>query len=89
VWEFKDRITYSEVYTLVMPKIVHVQVHGIASPLSIKADEVKEELTGSSPAYRLKLMLAGSPVGEFKMDAVDGWWIEESDKSSGPGVMAL
>jgi hypothetical protein len=78
-WDLRyAKVAFAIVYTLAMSKIIRVQVHGVETALSISADEVKEEMTpsGTEP-IRLKLTLAGKPVGEFKTAIVDGWWIEE------------
>ena len=78
VWRFeRDDTVYLEVYTLAMAKFVHVQVHGVDASVKIAADEVKEEMSGVSVPHRLKLALGGKPVGEFKFDCIDGWWIED------------
>ncbi len=77
-WRFKDgNTTYSEEYTLAMPKIVYVQIHGVDHPARIEADEVKEEMGKADPVHRLLLSLDKKPVGEFKFEAVDGWWIRD------------
>jgi hypothetical protein len=69
---------YSEEYTLAMAKFVCVQVRGVEKPAKVAADEVKEEMGGAaSPPHRLKLLLGGKPVGEFKFDNIDGWWTED------------
>jgi hypothetical protein len=79
VWRFREHGTiYSEEYTLAMAKFVYVQVRGVEKPAKVAADEAKEELGGAaSPPHRLKLLLGGKPVGEFKFDSIDGWWIED------------
>jgi hypothetical protein len=59
-------------------KFVYVQVRGVEKPAKVAADEAKEELGGAAnPPHRLKLLLGGKPVGEFKFDNIDGWWIED------------
>ena len=89
-WDLKGpEPVYSAVYTLVMAKIVHVQIHGVDMALSIRADKVEEGMTNHVPPNRLSLSPNGVLVGEFKTDLVDGWWIEETEKSSGPGDVAL
>ncbi len=87
IFDFKGQKTiYSEAYTLSMSKIIHVQIHGVDTPLAIRADKAEEELTAGSPPIRLKLSLKGTLVGEFKGEAVDGWWIEESDEPPSPAA---
>lgn len=87
MWCFKELQTdYSEEYTLVMAKMIQVQIHGVENAVSVRADQAKEEMTGVNPVQRLVLSLNGVIVGDFKSEAVDGWWI---DDAAGPGAMAL
>ncbi|HLJ29650.1 MAG TPA: hypothetical protein VKY85_23275 [Candidatus Angelobacter sp.] len=65
--------TRSDIYTLDMPKFVYVLTRA-ESPARVRADKV--EKTGS-PQNLLKLKLGDEEIGEFKSDAVVGWWIED------------
>jgi hypothetical protein len=61
-----------------MPRMIRVQIRGVDQPLSIRADKAEEKVgETASPSHRLKLSLAGTEVGEFVFDQIDGWWIEE------------
>jgi hypothetical protein len=81
VWDFTGPTRgagYAHVYTFGMSKIIRVQIHGVDTPLSIRADEAKEEVTSSGiEPTRLKFISEGKTVGDFKVAVVDGWWIEE------------
>jgi hypothetical protein len=77
-WDFRGVGTaYSEVYTFAMAKLISVQLRGVEKAIQIRADEAKEEITGGPTPHLLRLILDGKPVGEFKYEFVDGWWIEE------------
>ena len=61
-----------------MAKTVHIQIHGAEKPLAIRDDEIKETQPGGVGEPKiLTLSIGGTPIGEFKGSAVDGWWIEE------------
>jgi hypothetical protein len=74
-----DQITITDkrVYTFAMPKCVYVQVRGVEKALRIQADEAEKKGIPGTSDFMLTIKLADKPVGEFKADLVDGWWIQD------------
>ena len=69
-------VTESTVYALSMPKYIYVQVKGVDKPLRLRGDKVEQK------GNRWSLMNGQNQVGEFAMDSVQGWWIQ--DEQDGP-----
>lgn len=66
-------MTISTVYDLGMAKVVNIQVKGVPRAVEIIADKV--EASGD----KLKISKGGTPVGEFNVESVEGWWISGKD----------
>ena len=76
----EEIFTFSESYTWDMPKHVYLQVKGVEKSIKLKADKVERQTTtGSTVRVILSISLQGNPVGEFSVDSVDGWWIQDDE----------
>ena len=74
--EFKKRETVvSTMYTFSM-KIVYIKIRNTEKPAKVTGDAVTEE-DASKLGGKVTITLEGQKVGSFKVDAVEGWWIEE------------
>jgi hypothetical protein len=60
-----------------MPKTVHIQLRGREKTVEMTGDKVDHRLIQGTMVKILTISLGDVPVGEFKDDSVDGWWIEE------------
>jgi hypothetical protein len=67
-------VTTWTVYALSMPKMVFVQVQGVAEPVRIEADKVE-----TKPGH-VTLKKGDTIVGEFSTGQVQGWWFVDSPR---------
>jgi len=63
-----------------MAKTVRIQVRGVDTAKSIKADGVEETGSVGAPSYKLNIKRGEKIVGSFNGHFVDGWWIEDDSQ---------